>query len=72
MSEWIKCSERLPEYSTPEWLFCMFNYPGVENTPRLAHWNPLRKKLECAYKSKVIEDFVTHWMPLPNPPTEEK
>jgi hypothetical protein len=50
----------------------MFNYPGVENTPRLAHWNPLRKKLECAYKSKVIEDFVTHWMPLPNPPTEEK
>ena len=64
-NRWISIEEELPTYDQRTWLFCIFDYPKLENKARLACWNPKRKKFECAYMSEVIEDYVTHWMPLP-------
>lgn len=69
-NRWISVEEELPTYDKNIWLFCIFNYPKLENKMRLACWNPSRKKFECAYMSEIIEDYVTHWMPIPAMPTE--
>lgn len=63
--EWIKCSDRLPEKS--KHVLC---YYGVKS--------PLRGymhegKWYLYFYGGVEESYmhnVTHWMPLPEPPTE--
>lgn len=66
--EWVSVKERLP--MDENWYYCFFTTENLNNPIRLAHFNPDRKKFECAFMSKVIEDDCTHWFPLPNPPQE--
>jgi len=65
MSEWIKCSERLPEIDTPVlWL-------DSKNTMRYkspCHIDELNKFGDCVYN--YLHNY-THWMPLPAPPEAE-
>lgn len=66
MSEWVKCSERMPEegkdvivYDDLEQVHegCYFQY-GDRTVWEIPSYNP----------SYYDEVNVTHWMPLPEPP----
>ena len=60
--EWISVKDRLPQnFST---------VIGYEPGSRIGEVNYENKKFEWADDEKV--SFVTHWMPLPQPPEEEK
>lgn len=57
MSEWIKCSKRLPEKDGRYLVFVPYpSYPWVG--------------VSSLRKGKFDDDNVTHWMPLPEPPNE--
>lgn len=70
MTQWIKCSERLPE-EFADILVCTedsqvhegYYFVYADNTPV---W-----KVYC-YSKLYANDagIVTHWMPIPEPPTE--
>lgn len=73
MSEWIKCSERLPEPGVPVdiWVpdeqhsrladyILRSNYAGVEGN---SFFEPLGSGRSCVRNA-------THWMPLPEPPQD--
>lgn len=60
---WIKCSERLPEETGRYWVAfesgeTYFRY----FTPKDGFYHP----------SHDSDYSITHWMPLPTPPVEEK
>lgn len=67
--EWIKCSERMPEETQ-----MLLAYSQGEIVA--AYWNwivsPIdyKKYRGFTYLSGYVLDEVTHWMPLPPPPTE--
>lgn len=68
MSEWVKCSERMPQRGVP-----------VIVWRRSSDWQIVRAQ-EATLKENYgallwrirngwyHPDFVTHWMPLPEPP----
>lgn len=63
MSEWIKCSERLPDDSVPVIVYS----PEWSSKPfvgyrRFGHWQGDR--------ILSAPDGVTHWQPLPDPPRD--
>ena len=58
---WIPCSERLPEHSAR----CLCYCNGEVRV--LKYW---RTQQEFQYGGR--ERNVTHWMPLPEPPEEER
>ena len=72
MSEWIKCSERLPEESE-RYLVCDLPYKIMSVVPYSAKW----KRFNCydtfdeEYVNGQGEYAVTHWMPLPSAPEVE-
>lgn len=84
MSEWIKCSERLPEVGVYVLAYidgeiepcvcCLENKKSLfdEHT---TEWEPSFTHYETAGYDHVISDIdqgkVTHWMPLPQPPEAE-
>lgn len=67
MSEWIKCSDRLPENDEE---VLVFGKDGMfcgryETCAGISYWNSHRwDHTECM----VEFEPVTHWMPFPNPP----
>lgn len=66
MSEWIKCSERMPEDYLPVLAF----FDGL--TTRLVYFDSTSKCWWLADNPSYIGDFSpSHWMPLPPPPREE-
>lgn len=62
MSEWIKCSERLPENG----------HPVITFSKSTQKYNMLiyGSGMFLNFRQDVTETYpqVTHWMPLPNPP----
>jgi hypothetical protein len=57
-NEWIKCSDRMPENDRIQILcYCSDGFMEIETKT-------------CG--KFFIDDDVTHWMPLPEPPVEEK
>jgi hypothetical protein len=67
MSEWVKCSERLPE--------TVWNEDGSVNSVLIYHKNGF----ECGEDIQVSNTVCardplkwghTHWMKLPDPPTD--
>lgn len=67
--EWIKCSERLPDNTQ---MLLAFSQGEIV----AAYWNwvvnPIdyKKYKDFTCLSGCTLDGVTHWMPLPPPPTE--
>lgn len=60
MSEWIKCSERMPEQFKA---ILVFNeYGEVWSGAYDRYWN--------FYCDNLLVEHVTHWAPLPEPPKE--
>lgn len=77
MSNWIKCSEMLPEVSGV--------YPACSMHPQRTYeaenWIEMlymfdkeAKKGETAWQhgSGFYDGAITHWMPLPSPPESEQ
>jgi hypothetical protein len=65
MSPWIKCSERMPEDGQPALLAFK---PDHDETPQEAYGFNETEDPEYI-RECVREGHVTHWMPLPEPPT---
>lgn len=69
MSQWIKCSERMPEDTQ---MLLAFSQGEIV----AAYWNwvvnPIdyKKYRAFTYLSGNTLEGVTHWMPLPEPPKE--
>ena len=78
MSDWIKCSDRLPDYNEKV-LVCFVKVLGTQQltTAELNH------QKRCASPESLDYDDIwyvevgwghkikpTHWQPLPQPPTE--
>lgn len=66
--EWIKCSERMPGsgITVLGYCVCNSNFSGIYT---------MRKPVIEAKNSKqdtrlIKHERVTHWMPLPEPPSE--
>nr|DAE37744.1 MAG TPA: Protein of unknown function (DUF551) [Caudoviricetes sp.] len=68
-TKWIPCSERLPEESGCYLVTVKHWYDGKPVT-REAFWNGA-DWLSCE-KRMEITPRVTHWMPMPEPPEEER
>ena len=66
MAQWIKVSERLPEASG-KYLVCTKNR-NVYQTKFYSY--PKEKGGHWGQKDKGKS--ITHWQPLPNPPTENQ
>lgn len=71
MSEWIKCSERLPEESGT-YLTINMDRPYLQMYPirysaKWRGWNCL-DYTDGELEARVYEIKVTHWMPLPDAP----
>ncbi len=62
--EWIKCSDRMPEYSKAVLITDgKFVHLGWVRNP--AHF----KGKHCPFDSHMgVKPNTTHWMPLPEPP----
>ncbi|URY99398.1 hypothetical protein HC6_0053 [Escherichia phage HC6] len=60
MSQWIKCSERMPEQFKA---ILVFNEYGEI-------WSGAYDRYWDFYCDNVLVECVTHWMPLPDPPLE--
>lgn len=77
MSEWIKCSERMPDLSGV--------YPACSIDPQrsyeadnwiemLYRFDKEAKKGETPWQhsSGFYDGGITHWMPLPSPPEDSQ
>lgn len=81
MSEWIKCSERLPE-SKDDGVLVYFGLPdhsgfcghGVETVHIQDYFDDITNGLDAdgnqLYAKQYLSMGITHWMPLPAPPAE--
>ena len=76
MSEWISVKDRLPEYKTPYdvVLVCDANDVYGDINYAIAWRNEPRKggDIWCFSTDLWADQFVTHWMPLPELPEEEE
>ncbi len=66
MTEWIKCSDRMPEEGR-EVLACLV---AGYSDPR-ARQMSFEGRVWCSGACDYDVDEVTHWMPLPSPPEVE-
>ena len=69
MMGWVKCSERMPEENTEVLVWGESN--DTEQYPMIGEWDPdlwygIDRNLQIC--DKIFN--VTHWQPLPSPPTE--
>lgn len=67
MSQWIKCSERMPEEGKP---VLVVSSIGGATQNNVYEWDG---RTWCDFRADYNElsmDVFTHWMPLPEPPAE--
>ncbi|ELY6201956.1 DUF551 domain-containing protein [Cronobacter malonaticus] len=69
MSEWIKCSERMPELR--QRVLVWNGYSVTECTYKRNEYAKTPKGREPRFEFHAgIKHGITHWMPLPAPPAE--
>ncbi|EEO5603462.1 DUF551 domain-containing protein [Salmonella enterica] len=64
---WIPVSERMPEESGRYWC-----YVEEQNSLGKSHYQWNCSWNGQAWSDRALSGRVTHWMPLPEPPQEEK
>ena len=64
---WIPVTERLPEAGERVLCYCRANIYEVMKMRTDGDW----VHNDQVYDSAYMSGFVTHWMPLPEPPKEE-
>ena len=67
MSQWIKCSERMPEEGKP--VLVVSSIGGVVQN-NVYEWDGRTWCDFMADYNELSMDVFTHWMPLPEPPQE--
>ena len=65
LPRWIPVTEQLPEVRTWVLCFCRANSFDVFRMTDEGHW-------QYGNRSIYMKGYVTHWMPLPTPPTAEE
>lgn len=65
--KWIPVTERLPEVGERVLCYCRANIYEVMKMRTDGAW----VHNDTVYDGTYMSGFVTHWMPLPNPPKEE-
>ena len=60
MNEWVKCSERMPEHSKTILVVTAFG----------EYWTGYFDRNYVFWCDETKVENVTHWMPLPEPPTK--
>lgn len=67
IGNWINIKDRLPEEETE--CLCWFGDYPLGAFARVCRWNKIKGAFWC-YSDNAKWAFVTHWMPLPEPPKE--
>jgi hypothetical protein len=71
MTEWIKCSDRLPDENTHAVLVVLVDRRGAD-VMLGSHWHDDRWTISGGnYWDRDYMGEVTHWAPLPVPPVSE-
>ncbi len=65
--EWISVKDRLPEKSGYYLYFASSPYIGLQNGIGVSYFMHKAKDWK-----KVYTPYVTHWMELPEPPTQKE
>lgn len=81
MNEWIKIEDRFPDEGVPVWGAAISQYPLSMMMVCLEYYNDgwlwenvisyylnADQKWECDSEMDDDYSWITHWMPLPNPP----
>ena len=72
MSDWIKCSDRLPEHDAQVLVYRGDSIGDIFLAECLIlDGGHKRRWLYGGTEYFAGHDNITHWTPLPNPPTEE-
>ncbi len=68
MSEWIKCSERLPDRD--QGVVAVLSVDGDILTAWASYWGGARTDFACWSFPHSEDDgtVIAHWTPLPEPP----
>lgn len=73
MGEWIKCEDRLPELKDDGVLVYWPKIGSVETVHIEDYFKDITNGLDAdgnqLYTKWYLSQGVTHWMPLPQPPT---
>lgn len=74
MSDWIKCSDRLPDLFDDSVIAYFSNNGSIETVHILDSFkditNGIDEKGNQLYTKWYITQTITHWMPLPLPPKD--
>ncbi len=83
MSEWIKCSDRLPEIDQQAWISFLTPWGAPDRGQAYGiylgdgdwYWDvsesgDLLSRSEALKIPETTVCYVTHWMPLPAPPAD--
>jgi len=68
MSEWIKCSERMPPVGENFLLFCEMT-DGVK-VIKVGRLSEMKRIYWFGNDEWLQKKRITHWMPLPEPPKD--
>ena len=74
LPKWISVKDRLPDEEKP-YIIYVKGHQGAGDEQMIVYWDASRRDFCVGEEGWPIDDEyseVTHWQPLPQPPTTEK